>query len=858
MGDIDMPFFAQHTRTALLASAAFSAVASIAATAWAAPAEVAIYYDLKPQSLEAALHAVAERSGRAILAPTALLAGKQAPALHGRFTALEAYKALLVGSGLQITLVGDTVIVHAPEAPAAAAAPVNEGAVAEIVVTGSHIRGEASASPTDIITSKEIEETGYSQVGDVIRSLPETFGGGQNPGVLSDAGVANIGNGNLSNASTVNLRGLGSDATLVLLNGHRLAADGGFQGTDISVIPLDAIERIEIVTDGASAVYGSDAVAGVANFILRKDYQGLELSERAGAATQGGGLEQTYNLLGGQTWSTGHLLAGVQYTHQDQISAGQRTFTADAAPIDALIQAQTQTSYFVNAEQALVPWAAFHMDGVFAKRETGNAFEYTSAGPAYISAIPVQSYLVAPGLTFTLPGDWSATLDGSASATDDYDATVTDGSQSFQHYQNATNGAELSASGTAVHLPMGPIKLAIGGGYLGESFRYTDSSGNLFPASRTVASVYGEAAVPFIAPSETRVGLHSLDLTLSGRVEHYSDFGTTANPKIGLRYVPLSGLTFRATWGTSFKAPEFVQEAESKSIFQYDAADVGSTAPGAALLTYGGNRNLKPERANSWTAGIDWSPRPIQGLKVSLTYFHIDYRDRIVQPIGNVGDAVTDPIYAPFVTLNPTPATQAAAINSASTFYNLSSSTYNSSQVVALIEDQYFNATAQKIQGVDVSLKQSIPLILGRLDAQANASWLNIVQQTLPGSAPLTLSGTLFNPPTLRARIGATWSLSRFTATGAINYISGETDNGVIPYVAVSPWTTADLNLSYKFERLGARRPGLEAALSISNLFDQDPPIARGASALLPGVNFDSTNTSPIGRFVALTLRERF
>jgi len=106
--------------------------------------------------------------------------------------------------------------------------------------------------------------------------------------------------------------------------------------------------------------------------------------------------------------------------------------------------------------------------------------------------------------------------------------------------------------------------------------------------------------------------------------------------------------------------------------------------------------------------------------------------------------------------------------------------------------------------------------------------------------------------------MGATWTLGGFAATGFVNYISGETDSGVIPYVAVSSWTTADLNLAYRFEHPGAHWSGLEAALSISNLFDQDPPIARGASALLPGINFDSTNASAVGRFVALTLRERF
>ncbi|NJC00036.1 outer membrane receptor for ferrienterochelin and colicin [Sphingomonas trueperi] len=82
-----------------------------------------------------------------------------------------------------------------------------------------------------------------------------------------------------------NLRGLGSDATLTLINGHRLPYDAVNQGVDISIIPLAALERIEVITDGASALYGSDAVGGVANLILRRDYDGLLTSARVGAST---------------------------------------------------------------------------------------------------------------------------------------------------------------------------------------------------------------------------------------------------------------------------------------------------------------------------------------------------------------------------------------------------------------------------------------------------------------------------------------------------------------------------------------------------------------------------------------------
>ncbi len=123
----------------------------------------------------------------------------------------------------------------------------------EVVVTGSHTRGANPTSSVHTITRTETEQSGYSQIGDVIRSLPENFSGGQNPGVFAAAGAQNI---NYSNASTVNLRGLGTDATLVLLNGHRLSGDSVYQGSDISGVPLAAVERVEVVPDGASAGLG--------------------------------------------------------------------------------------------------------------------------------------------------------------------------------------------------------------------------------------------------------------------------------------------------------------------------------------------------------------------------------------------------------------------------------------------------------------------------------------------------------------------------------------------------------------------------------------------------------------------------
>lgn len=96
----------------------------------------------------------------------------------------------------------------------------------------------------------------------------------------------------MNSASSANLRGLGADATLTLLNGHRLPYDSALQGVDISAIPLAAVDRIEILPDGASAIYGSDAVGGVVNVVLRRDFEGVTTSAQVGASTAGGNWRQ--------------------------------------------------------------------------------------------------------------------------------------------------------------------------------------------------------------------------------------------------------------------------------------------------------------------------------------------------------------------------------------------------------------------------------------------------------------------------------------------------------------------------------------------------------------------------------------
>jgi hypothetical protein len=144
------------------------------------------------------------------------------------------------------------------------------------------------------------------------------------------------------------------------------------------------------------------------------------------------------------------------------------------------------------------------------------------------------------------------------------------------------------------------------------------------------------------------------------------------------------------------------------------------------------------------------------------------------------------------------------------------------------------------------------------LDAFANGTWLDITQQTLPSAPAMRLSGTLFNPPTVRLRTGLTWTYGGFTSTGILNYVAPETDTNRSPTASIGSWTTLDLSVAYRVPTGPGPMSGLEASLAITNLFDRPPPFAQGAAIQAQGIEFDSTTASDLGRFVAFTLRKRF
>lgn len=202
--------------------------------------------------------------------------------------------------------------------------PVDEDAVAadsELVVTGSRVRGAAPVGSSVISLGRDTIETSAAVTTDrLIKEIPQNF----DLGVSENSRAQSGGSGNIVYGNTVNLRGIGPYATLVLIDGHRVVNNS--RSTDPSVIPTLGLDRVEVVADGASAVYGSDAVAGVVNLVPRRNLDGVEAFARGGLAEQGRFHEWALGAAVGKVFDRGQIMLAYEHVERSNLSGDDRDF----------------------------------------------------------------------------------------------------------------------------------------------------------------------------------------------------------------------------------------------------------------------------------------------------------------------------------------------------------------------------------------------------------------------------------------------------------------------------------------------------------------------------------------------------
>jgi iron complex outermembrane receptor protein len=353
------------TVAAILASSA----GAFGASAAAAHGQL-FHFDITPEPLSQALRTYAQICGKDVIFTESVVAGAGSTSLVGDFTADDALSRLLAGTQLIVerspsgalmirrrqqastdtTTPGQSLVRVAQAGPAAAdpplaadppaaadpgtdppapqAAPTAAAspALTEVVVTGSRIasRSYTSDSPLVGVSAAQIASAGQVSLDSALGQMPQ-FAAAQGQSEVGDVQGAT---GFQGGQSYSDLRGLGPERTLVLLDGQRMVPTNPDGAVDLNVIPMAMIEGVDVITGGASAVYGSDAMAGVVNFRLRQHFQGIQLSYQHGATTGGNGPENTLSVLMGGNFAQnkGNAVVDLEYSERGAITGADSSF----------------------------------------------------------------------------------------------------------------------------------------------------------------------------------------------------------------------------------------------------------------------------------------------------------------------------------------------------------------------------------------------------------------------------------------------------------------------------------------------------------------------------------------------------
>ena len=428
--------------------------------------------------------------------------------------------------------------------------------------------------------------------------------------------------------------------------------------------------------------------------------------------------------------------------------------------------------------------------------------------------------------------------------------------------ENALRSLSLDIDGRMFELPGGAVQLVAGTEYRRESLEtardFDDQGKVVSDLKRDVTSVYTELFAPLVGSTNRRPGFERLEVSLAGRYEHYSDVGDSVNPKLGILWSPVRALTLRGTYGASFKAPALLdlevsrRSANFALYFSEPFVDDG-TVPFAMIARGGGNADLEPEQATTLTAGILWQPPQIRGLALDLTYFEVDFEDRIEQGLTNFANA-GDPRFASLVDTSPTPEQIAALVNDPGWLNpaNASEADLLSGAVdVAIVDGRLNNLARSFVSGLEMQLLYRFETAAGGIDLSVNGSYMFDFQRALLDSDPLVEEVDNYGRPVeFRMRAGLTWSRGAWNVSGFVDHTDSYTDRLSEPERSIDSWTTIDLNLGYVTGNGSGFFADTSVALTVRNLFDTDPPFVNTPA----GLAYDSYNADPEGRMFALQI----
>jgi iron complex outermembrane receptor protein len=811
-----------------------------------------------------------------------------------------------------------------------------------VVVTGSRIARTSdfsNANPVDVIDRASIESAGYANLQQLMEKLPSNGNGAFSTRGNNQDSTAN-------GAASISLRGLGADATLVLVNGRRVAISAFAESVttnfvDINSIPVAAIERVEVLKDGASALYGSDAVAGVINIILRKDFEGLELSGAFGQTTESGYDEQNYSAVWGFGGEENNVTFIFDYFKNSTLTNSERGLdtpnlsdrggfdlrssrgypgrfnvfspanpmganTADpACPAGSINASGSSCAYnfgpwnllipeaerggllmlahqdFGNGLQLFVEAAAQHNNS-FAQgaptpldEGTGMTVPITHPGNPFptateirfgryrtVDAGPRQFDIETDNLRGVVGvrgkfSDWNwevaaqrarseseQTGDRSMGwvRTDFLQQQINLGAYNpFGATQNPQavidqittslvrrGKAELTMydatlSGKLFDFRDDAVRLAAGLEYREESVEDVPDDqfqrGLIFgtesvsaAGARDIFSAYVEVAVPLFT---------GFELTGALRYDDYSDFGSTTNPKLSVRYSPIDELAFRASWGTGFRAPSLAQIGlgpSQESRFFSDtfgcADNVSYCEPLDYTIVFTGNPDLVAEESETFNVGVVWQQA---GFSASLDYWDITQDDKIDEAVGFTYQQECNN-QASTVCIRGTPV-------GGDTLGPLDR-----------INATFDNIGQQAVNGIDLETQYRFEAGGGSLAFGLNYTRLlkfeRVEQGPLGNFITRELTGE-YEYPEDRATLTADWDNEKFGVYAALNYIGSFQDLPDIDLDTVPDYELNDTRSVGAFTTLNLQgrfkvTDDIRFLLSVDNALDEAPPFAIG------------------------------
>lgn len=793
-----------------------------------------------------------------------------------------------------------------------------------IEVTGSRIKRNdlEGAAPIDVINRDEIAKSGFSNLQQLLERTPVA-----GTGTFSTRG--NNQDSTANGGAAISLRGFGSDATLVLINGRRVAVSAFAENiansfVDINSIPVAAIERIEILKDGASAVYGSDAVAGVVNIIMRKDFDGAELSVSHGGTTGPTYDETAASMVWGTQTDDANVTLIVDYFKNTSItgeemgrfgtanqepygggdnrssrgfpgnfivngetridpgcpedSAFGQTCVFDYGPyglanppaerIGAMLQAsqnlgentQAYIELAVQHNSSKASGAATPLDGdagltVPASHPNNpfgvdigiNRFRTVDAGPRQWD-IESDTLRMVVGLRGTINNwDWDiAAQKGRSEAmqtgskqqgwvrTDFLQEQINLGN--YNPFGGAYNSPEVidaittslvrrgeshltaydaSISGEAFALGDHMVSVAAGVEYREEdAFDQPDDQfqrGLIFgtesvsaQADREQYAAYVELLIPVA---------DELEFTVAGRYDHYSDFGSTTNPQLTMKWRPLDNFTMRASFGQGFRAPSLAQIGlgpSQESIFFTDSyrcpvQDVGNPACASTdyTIVFVGGEGLQPEESETFNLGAVW--QVTDEFDITADIWSITQDNKIDKnDYENVYNAECNNQSSTIcVRLAPLPG---QTLGELSRLYN-----------------SYVNVSSQEATGLDLSTSYRLTLQdMGLI--RFNLDWSYISKFEKNG---IDYAGE-YNYPQHRWLASADWTFGDWGIMTSLSYIGEFEDYAAPSEVETTTTRTIDSQMLLDIQARYNVSEKLQLVLGMNNALDEDPPFAIG------------------------------